>query len=594
MTEQNLPSDLTPAQYNALQDRLEHLEKINRWNLSALDILIQMSQHKSETGHTRDPKMILSATKKQVDQLIQFEIIAFFTVDENDSSFILSDYNNENEKDTILAIKDKLIDNGEFAWALTQNRAVEAGHNEDDKTILLHVLTTKTRVRGMFMGIIQKPIRLSTVSQNLLSIILQNAAYSLESAELYNMLSNRNIELEKLVEERTKSLKKAVAEADQANQAKSQFLANMSHEIRTPMNAIINLSQLALQGELSSEQRDFIEKVSLSGQNLLQIINDILDFSKIEAGKLEIENAPFNLTSLISELSCILQLTAEDKALALHFNLPKNIPSQLIGDGLRLRQVLINLINNAIKFTHAGEVNLNVKILSSTATQIEIQFSVTDTGIGISKEQQSRLFQSFSQADVSTTRKYGGSGLGLVICKELIERMGGEINVVSRLNKGSTFSFKLAFEMEPVSTTINQTTHAAETMDTVSTENEYIEILLVEDNEINQLIATRYLQQQGYKTSIAVHGLEALEKLNQQNFDLILMDLQMPEMDGYEATKKIRQQPKWAGIPIIAMTADAMSDVNEKCLAAGMNDYISKPINVKQLNKTLRHWLSHR
>ncbi len=595
MTEPNdFPDNFTPAKYKALQDRVEHLEKINRWNMNALQILIQMSGVNSNNGLVRDTKAIFSVTKDQLNQLIHFEFTAFFTVDEQDSSFILTDFSNESEKDNILDIRDALIDNGEFAWALTQNRTVETDHNDKDKIILLHVLTTKTRIRGMFMGITKKPMTLSMASQNLLSIILQNTAYSLESAELYKMLSNRNVELEKLVEERTQSLQKAVAEADKANQSKSQFLANMSHEIRTPMNAIINLSQLALQGELSTDQRDYIEKVFLSGQNLLQIINDILDFSKIEAGKLDIESTPFDLPQLITEIASILQLTAETKALALNFNLSPQIPTQLIGDGHRLRQILINLINNAIKFTHQGEVTVKVDVIASTDKLTEIQFSVTDTGIGISDEQMSRLFQPFSQADVSTTRKYGGTGLGLVICKQLIDNMNGEINVVSSLNKGSTFIFKLPFKISSITEKKITPTHDKEIINTESPVKKDVEILLVEDNEINQLIATRYLQQQGYKTLIAVHGIEALEKLNQQNVDLILMDLQMPEMDGYEATKKIRQQPKWADIPIIAMTADAMNDVNEKCLAAGMNDYISKPINVKQLNETLRRWLSRR
>jgi PAS domain S-box-containing protein len=387
----------------------------------------------------------------------------------------------------------------------------------------------------------------------------------------------------------------AKAQLEESLKVKERFLANMSHEIRTPMNAIIGFTKLLINANLGCEEKQYVNAIKTSGDNLLVIINDILDFSKIESGKLAFDSIDFNLPQLCSALIDMMIPKAIEKGIKLSSQIDKNVPEYLTGDPTRLNQIFFNLIGNAIKFTLNGEVSLHIKLLNETYAKAELEFDINDTGIGISAESQARIFESFIQASNDTTRKYGGTGLGLAITKHLVEMQGGSICVKSELNKGSCFSFRMKFKKS----LLQKDENTKQLTNLKTKENLFLDgvnVLLVEDNILNQLLAKKVLVNWKCIVDVAANGVIAIEKIKKNNYDIILMDIQLPEMDGYEATRFIRtklEQPK-RDVPIIAMTAHAIVCEAERCIQAGMNDYISKPFDENSLNSKIKQIISER
>ena len=707
---------------DTLKEKIFQLEALNKRMVEAMDAMVAISDYQRDIQAIDTVDEIYKIASQKFTKITPLRFAAFFSINE-EMNFNLSYSEPANLEEHIQEEFSKQMQSGVLAWALNSERAVTVKPETEfikagNADLIVCPLEANKGILGLFIAQPEEnPEDMHQLEMMLMNVALVATTLALENAQLTQNLKEANQELENKVQARTEKLKMALTQAEKATKAKSEFLATMSHEIRTPMNGVLGMCELLMETELKDHQYTYANVIHNSGKALLTVINDILDFSKIEAGKLELEMIPFELRTNIEEVVDVLAPRAAEKGIDLIADIDCNLPKQVLGDGMRLRQILLNLASNAIKFTSEGNVLFKISQVLSQKDETIINFEVEDTGIGIPPEKQVRLFQSFSQVDSSTSRKFGGTGLGLAISQSLCKMMGGEISVTSIMNDGSTFRFTLKMKIDDKSTVKKEaalrnkkviiatenikqasviqrylTWHECEIQIqnsatsltallaqgkpydyllidytllsknpdetkemielckkrcddilllkpmTLSSELSSVEmlfdksitkpvkfdqvvgamlnkeisrninidqfrmpegriwkILLVDDDRTNLQVASIRLEKMNIRVTQAQSGQEALDHFKRFHFDLIFMDCNMPEMDGFETTKMIRDLENKNKVekptPVIALSANAMEDEDKRCYLSGMDDYLTKPIILKELIAVLTRWL---
>ncbi|MEK6709149.1 MAG: ATP-binding protein [Nitrospinota bacterium] len=566
-----------------LEARLEHLEEVNRWTLETLDMVSSINDFQSVRSGGRGAGQIMAEPKLHLKRLIPFEAMAFFTVNEEDQGFTLADCEPGGARPSLQREADRLIEDGTFAWSLFQFRAVMVPAEDGEGRLLLHVITTRSRTRGMFLGFLPPGAgNVYDATLNLLSVVLLNCAHALESYELYKALQETYLSLEKAVDDRTRELLVARDHAEEANRAKTEFLSNMNHELRSPLNAVIGFSDVIMLNSQDPETVSLAGKIKDAGKYLAHLIEDLLDLDRIEIGGVRLDLQEIPLNRLIAS-TVETQIPNLRKGFSLECSLDPAC-GPVLCDPTRLRQVLLNLLDNAVKYSPGGGA-IRVRTWAEGG---EVRVSVQDQGLGIAPEHQKTVFERFRQLESGHRRRAGGLGIGLSLAQRLLALHGGRIWVESEVGEGSTFTFALP--------TLQAAQAAGAPAPAEGAAQEPAEpwsgrrVLVVDDVEDYHKLM-KLLMRQASRILSAFDGQEAVEMARKEKPEIILMDLRMPVLDGFEAISRIKAEPDTGGIPILGVSAQVMKEDRERCLRAGAEGYITKPIDLDALRLEIKRVL---
>jgi len=574
-------------------DELQWLEELRGWFSNALEVAASLGDFHLRVKEGVGEELLLNETRRHLMQLFRFSIAGYALVNSEDASFEVTGCEPAEATAHIEQEIDALIDCGGFAWALRQSRPHVTRTRDGQDGLVVQALNSNGKVRGVFIGILPgAEVEIGDAALNMLAMILLNTANILESRELYRLIDEQNRNLEAQVAQRTEELEEARRQAEAANDAKSQFLANMSHEIRTPLTSVIGYAECLGSGELTpEEQRIAIETILQTGHHLLHLVNDILDVSRIEFDRIAVDRQETALLPVLEGVVGIVARKAQEKGIAFSIDFEFPLPERIVTDGTRLRQIVLNLAGNAVKFTDEGFVRIAV---CCDAAHERLHVTVEDSGIGITPEQQSGLFGRFVQADDSTARRFGGSGLGLFISQRLARELGGDIYMESTPDEGSRFTVVVATgslaevrmleAREADGNTSSGSRDAGESPARLRGR-----VLLAEDNEFNRRLVVLNLRHMGITCDAVADGTQAIESALARDYDLVLTDLQMPGMDGIEMVGWLRRSGY--GRPIVALTANATARDREQCLDAGCDDFLAKPIDRGALFRVLSKYL---